>query len=306
MLQSFAQVKAQMAQAAQKRRVAVVAAHDEHTLDAVALAARDEVITPVLLGEANEIRRLLQELSCSEALVTIEDIPEPEQAALRAAEMVRTGQVDSVMKGKIETGPLMKVFVNRETGIRKREVMSLLSFIESPYYHKLFSITDVGLLTYPTLEQKQAAIENAKDALHALGIARPKVAVLAAIEKVNPKMPETIEADALKAMAVSGVITGCTVEGPISYDLAMNKESAAIKGYESPVAGDADLLVVPNIAVGNVLIKALSFTGGAKTAGIVMGAMVPLVITSRSSPVEDKYMSLLLSAWVGSELGQHK
>jgi phosphotransacetylase len=206
------------------------------------------------------------------------------------------------MKGNIETAVLMKVLVNQETGIRKRDTMSLLALVESPYYHKIFGITDVGLLMYPTLEQKKVAIQNGVDAFHALGQEWPKVAVLAAVEKPNSKMAETLEADALKKMGEAGEIKGCFVEGPISYDLAMNREASGQKNYQSPVAGDTDILVVPNITAGNILIKALSFTGGAKTAGVILGAMVPLVITSRSSPMEDKYMAILFSVLIGSKV----
>lgn len=303
MIQSFDEIKKRLATTSEKRRIAVVAAHDEHTLDAVALAAKNGLVSPVLLGNAAAIRKLLRDLKCSESLVTIEDIPEAQQAALRAAQLVKATQVDCIMKGKIETSSLMKVLVNKETGIRKRDTMSLLALIESPYYHKVFGITDVGLLTYPSLEQKKAAIQNAGDAFRALGVPEPKIAVLAAVEKVNPKMPETIEADALKTMAMNREIAGCIVEGPISYDLAMNRDSSSLKGYQSPVAGDADIVVVPDIAAGNILIKSLSFTGGAKTAGIVLGAMVPLVITSRSSSVEDKYMSNRISKTGPKEIG---
>ena len=135
----------------------------------------------------------------------------------------------------------------------------------------------------------------------ALGIENPKVAILNAVEKVNPKMPETVEAAQIKEMNQKGELSGCLVEGPISYDLAMDAESWKIKGYESPVAGDADILVVPNIVAGNILIKCLSFTGNAKTCGVIMGAMVPLIITSRSSPVEDKFMSIVMSALIGGK-----
>ena len=299
MVKSFEEVKERLLASPVKRKVGVAAAHDEHTMDAVVMAARDGLVDPVLVGEEEKIWENLKGLDFDPAQVEIINIPDPVEAAMKVASLVREGKIDCVMKGKIETGPLMKVMVNREHGIRKNDTMSLVSFIDSPYYHKVFGITDVGLLTYPNTEQKKAAIENAAAAFHALGVENPKVAVLTAVEKVNPKMPETVEAEQLKKMNQEGEMPGCIVEGPISYDLAMDPESWKIKGYESPVAGDADILVVPNIQAGNILIKCLSFTGGAKTCGVIMGAMVPLIITSRSSPVEDKFMSIVMSALIG-------
>jgi len=301
MITSFKQLKKMVAGHSKKRRIGVVVAQEEHTLDAVSRAAKDGLVWPVLLGDAPLIKELLAKFQCSEDIVEIIDIKSPEDCGLKAAEMVRDGKLDCIMKGKILTGALMKILVNKEHGIRKNDTMSLIAFIESAYYHKILGITDVGLLTYPNLLQKKAMIENAKDAFSALGIENPKVAVLAAVETVNPKMPETIDADELKKMNKEGIITECIVEGPISYDLAVDKSAAQVKGYDSLVSGDVDILVVPNIVAGNLLVKGLTCTGGAKTAGVVMGAMVPVVITSRSATVEDKYMSIVLSALVGSK-----
>jgi phosphate butyryltransferase len=156
--------------------------------------------------------------------------------------------------------------------------------------------TDGGMMMYPDLEQKKKIIENAVGVLHSLGYENPKVGVLAAVETVNPKMPESVDAGKLKEMNQNGEITGCIVEGPISYDLAMNKESAEIKGFVSPVAGDPDILIVPNITAGNILGKCLVYSAGAKMAGFIVGAKVPIVLTSRGSSSEEKYLSLVISA----------
>ena len=190
----------------------------------------------------------------------------------------------------------MKVLVNRERGIRKNDTMSLLAFMESPNYHKVFAITDVGLLTYPSKDQKKAAIQNAVEAFHALGVEQPKVAILAAVEKVNPKMKETVEAAEIKEEGVEG----CIIEGPIGYDLAMDPASAPIKGYVSPVAGDADLLVVPDIVSGNIAAKTITVIGGGRTGGVVLGAKVPVLLVSRAASADDKYMSIVIAALVGS------
>lgn len=282
-----------------KKRIGVVVAQDKHTLDAVLHASADGLVKPVLLGDKQAIAKVMSQMGESLENVEIIDIASPEGCAIEAASLVRQGMLDCVMKGKIETGTLMKVLVNKEHGIRRSDTMSMIAFFESPYYHKLFAVTDAGLLTYPTIEQKRDAIANAVSAFQKLGLARPKIGVLTAIEHVNPKMKETVEADQLKQMSLSGEITGCIVEGPISYDLAMSTEAGKIKGYDSPVAGDADILVVPDLITGNTLTKSLLYTGGAKAAGAIVGATVPLVLTSRSTSMEDKYMSILLNALIG-------
>ncbi len=297
MIKNFDELKELLRNQPEKRKIAVVASQDEHTLEAVIRAHKDGLITPVLIGQKDKIEELMTRLGGSFDGVKIIDIEEPVECAVKACELVRAGQADAIMKGKIETAQLMKVLVNKEQGIRRKPVMSLLAFMDSPYYHKLFAITDVGLLTYPDKDKKKAAIENAVEAFNALGIDNPKVAVLAAVEKVNPKMPETVDADEIKKEGVSG----CMVEGPISYDLAMDPNAAKIKGYSSPVAGDADLLVVPDIVSGNIAAKTLTVLGGARTGGTVLGAMVPVMLVSRSATSDDKYMSIVISALVGGK-----
>ena len=292
MLKNFEQMKEMLRAKPVKRRVAVAAAQDEHTLQAVVAAARDGLVTPVLIGREAEIRELLAKLMFDSEQAEIIPEDDPVACAQIAADLAREGKADCIMKGKLETGALMKVLVNRERGIRKNDVMSLVAFFESPYYHKVFSITDPALLTYPTLEQKKAAITNAVEALHALGVEQPKVAVLAAVEKVNPKMKETVEADEIKKAG----IPGCVVEGPISYDLAMDPQAAEIKGYQSPVAGDADLLVVPDLVSGNIAAKTITVLGGGRTGGVVMGAQVPVLLVSRAATADDKYMSIVAAA----------
>ncbi len=278
-----------------KKRVAVVAAQDEHTLEAVIRAHKDGLVEPVLLGDREKISALLKTFGAEELSGAVVAVDDPSACAEKACEMAKAGEIDCIMKGKIETGALMKVLVNKEKGIRKGEVMSLLAFMESPNYHKIFAITDVGLLTYPNKDQKKAAIINAVEAFHALGIESPKVAILAAVEKVNPKMPETVEADEIKREGIPGAI----IEGPISYDLAMDPGSAKIKGYTSPVAGDADILVVPDIVSGNIAAKTITVIGGGRTGGTVLGALVPVLLVSRSATADDKYMSIVVSALAG-------
>lgn len=296
MIKNFEQLKEMLKAMPIKRKVAVVPAQDEHTLEAISHAYRDGMVEPVLIGDEPKIREILAQIGTDADKMTIIHVEDPTEAIQKAADMARDGEVDCIMKGKTETGALMKVLVNRERGIRKNDTMSLLAFMESPNYHKVFAITDVGLLTYPSKDQKKAAIQNAVEAFHALGVEQPKVAILAAVEKVNPKMKETVEAAEIKEEGVEG----CIIEGPISYDLAMDPASAPIKGYVSPVAGDADLLVVPDIVSGNIAAKTITVIGGGRTGGVVLGAKVPVLLVSRAASADDKYMSIVIAALEGS------
>ena len=297
MIKNFEQLKEMLKAMPVKRKVAVVPAQDEHTLEAISHAYRDGMVEPVLIGDEPKIREILAQIGTDADKMTIIHVEDPTEAIQKAADMARGGEVDCIMKGKTETGALMKVLVNRERGIRKNDTMSLLAFMESPNYHKVFAITDVGLLTYPSKDQKKAAIQNAVEAFHALGVEQPKVAILAAVEKVNPKMKETVEAAEIKEEGVEG----CIIEGPISYDLAMDPASAPIKGYVSPVAGDADLLVVPDIVSGNIAAKTITVIGGGRTGGVVLGAKVPVLLVSRAASADDKYMSIVIAALVGGK-----
>jgi len=295
MIKNFVQLKERLKNMPVKRRVAVAPAQDLHTLQAVMQAAKDGIVIPVLIGKKAEILQIFQAIKADAANTEIINEDDPVIAIQKAADLAKEGKVDCVMKGKTETGTFMKVMVNKEHGIRKNETMSIVAFMESPHYHKVFAITDVGLLMYPTKEQKLAALHNAVAAFHALGIAEPKIAVITAVEKVNPKMPETVEAAEIKAIGVPGSI----IEGPISYDLAMDAEAAKIKGYQSPVAGDADILLMKDIVCGNVAAKTITVIGGGKTGGVVLGAQVPILLVSRAATASDKYMSIVMAALVG-------
>jgi phosphate butyryltransferase len=202
------------------------------------------------------------------------------------------------MKGKLETAQMLKPVVNKETGLGRGGLMSNFVIFQAPRYHKLLVVTDGGMVMYPTLEQKKAIIENTVGTLKALGYENPKIGVLAAVEKLNPKMPETVDADALRRMNAEGEIKGCIVEGPISLDLALDPEAVAIKGYESPVAGDADALIVPDIHTGNALGKSIILLGGGRMANFIVGAKVPIILASRASSSEEKYLSLMVAAMV--------
>jgi phosphate butyryltransferase len=282
------------------KKVAVVAAHDEHTLEAVMRAVDDNIVEPILIGREEEIRAILNKFGKEIKEENIINVEDDSQAACKAVELVRADKVDFLMKGRIQTADLLKAVVDKEKGLRTGNIMTHIAINEVPSYHKLIAITDAGMMMYPDLAKKKGIVENAVNTFLAMGYEKPKVAVLAAVERVNPKMPETVDANELKKMSLSGEIPNCIIEGPISYDITMSRESAKIKGFESPIIEDADILVVPDIAAGNILSKALIYSAGAKMAGFIVGAKVPIVLTSRGSSSEEKYLSLVLSANIDS------
>lgn len=279
-----------------KARLVVAAAGDEHTLDAVMEARREGIIEPVLVGDRAVILEILSKLGEEIPPENIYDVPDIVQAAEKAVSLVRDGMGDFLMKGRMDTAVILKAVVNREHGLGKGGLMSHFSAFEIPGYHKILVPVDGGMVTYPSLEQKKEIIENTVQALRAMGYECPKVGVLACIEKVNPKMPETVEARELQEMNRRGEIENCIVEGPVSYDCAMSSEIASYKGYESRIAGDVDILVAPNIHTGNIMGKMLTVTCGAKMAGFIVGARCPVVMTSRGASPEEKYLSIVIAA----------
>ena len=296
MIRNFEQLIKKVQTDESRKRVVVIAAHDKHTLEAVLYARSKNIADPILIGDAEKIRALLAELGETvpgEALIEEKDDC---KAAFKGVQMIREGQADFIMKGKLQSADFLSPIVDKKHGLRTDKVMSHFVMNELPNYHKLLVTTDGGMFMYPNLNEKRAILENAVDVLHVFGYRCPKVAALAAVETVNSKMPETVDAAALQKMNQDGVITGCIVEGPISYDLAMSSESAEAKGYASRISGDCDILLSPNITAGNILGKALLISAEAKMAGFVVGASVPVVMTSRGATAEEKYLSLALSA----------
>ena len=279
-----------------KKRMVIAAAGEEHTLQAALHARKEGIVTPVLVGDKLEINRILNDLNEIVSDEDIYDVSDVKEAADKAVELVREGNGDFLMKGFLDTSVILKAVVNKEKGLGKGGVMSHFTMFQVPNYHKILVAVDGGMVTYPTLEQKKCIIENTVGALRSYGYENPKVAVLSCVEKVNPKMPETVEADALAKMNEKGEITGCVVAGPISYDCAMSNDVAKLKKFYSPVAGDADILVAPNIHAGNIMGKMLTITCGAKMAGFIVGAKCPIVLTSRGSSAEEKYLSIVMSA----------
>ena len=277
-------------------RMAVAAAGDPHTIEAVLKDREEGIAIPVLVGDKAAIDAALKEFGATVPEEDIYDVPDLAESARKAVSLVVEGKADFLMKGKLDTAILLKAVVNKEHGLGQGRTMSHFTMFQVPGYHKLMVPVDGGMVTYPTLEQKKDIIVNTVDTLRAMGYDNPKVGVLACVEKVNPKMPETVEANELKEMNQRGEITGCVVEGPISYDCAVSKEIADFKGFQSPCAGDCDVLIAPNIHAGNIMGKMLAVTCGAKMAGFIVGAKCPIVMTSRGSSPEEKYLSIVISA----------
>lgn len=284
-----------------KKTVALVRAEDEHALEAVAEVVEKGLVETLLVGNREAIKETASKIGFPVTDDQIIDAKDPETAAAKGVELVREGKADFLMKGKLETSQMLRPVVNKQTGLNKGGVMSHIALNEVPTYHKLVLTTDGGMLPYPTLEQKKHIIENAVDVMRKLGCETPKVCVLAAAERPNPKMPESMDGVALKEMNQKGEIKDCVVEGPISFDLAIAKEKAQIKGYDSPCAGEADILLVPNIHAGNILGKCMTELAGAKMAGLIVGAKCPIVLTSRGASSEEKFNSLMLACLVSGE-----
>jgi len=263
-------------------RTAVVFPCDRLSLEGALEATRAGLIEPVLLGDAAEIRALAHQMHWNLQTVAIIDVPEARAAAAQAVDLARTGKVEALMKGSLHTDELMAEVVKADGGIRTGRRISHVFVMDVPSYSKLLLITDAAVNITPTLEEKADIVQNAIDLAHALGVKRPKVAILSALETVTPRIPSTIEAAALCKMADRHQITGAILDGPLALDNAISHESAALKHIDSPVAGDADILLVPDMEAGNMLAKELSYLAGADAAGIVLGAQVPIVLTSRA------------------------
>lgn len=278
------------------KRMAVAAANDDHTIEAVLHARKEGIVDPILVGDKAVITKILADLKEEVAEENIYDVPDIVEAAEYAVKLVREGKADFLMKGKMDTSVILKAVVNKEHGLGQGRTMSHFTMFDVPTYHKILVPVDGGMVTYPTLEQKKDIINNTVETLIRMGYDCPKVGVLACVEKVNPKMPETVEGNELKEMNKRGEIQNCIVEGPISYDCAVSKEIADFKGFESPCAGDVDVLVAPNIHAGNIMGKMLACTCNARMAGFIVGAKCPIVMTSRGSSAEEKYLSIVVSA----------
>lgn len=297
MISTFEQLR-QLLGSGKTRTVVVACAHDSHTLEAILKAREEGLVKCLLVGHKDEIFRIAADLGYTLNEEEVLEAETDEEAAVISVRLVREGKADFLQKGLMQTATILKAVVNKETGLHTGGMISHAALLEIPGYQKLVCVTDGGMIPNPDLEGKKAIVRNAVDMFHCLGYDLPLVSALCAAENVSPKIPETVDAAALKEACKADELGKCYVEGPISFDLAMNKESAKIKRFNSPVSGETDILLVPNIAAGNIMVKSLMEFAGAKMAGCVIGAKCPIALNSRSASFEEKYYSLLLCALV--------
>jgi phosphate acetyltransferase len=248
------------------------------------------------VAPAARIARIAAEHGIAIAGLPLVDVPHSHAAAERAVAMVRAGEVDALMKGSLHTDELMEAVVRTAGGIRTERRVSHVLIMDVPTYHKPLFITDAAVNILPTLEDKADIVANAIELAHALGVANPKVAILSAVEIVTSRIPSTLDAAALCKMADRGQITGGILDGPLGFDNAISREAAAAKGIVSPVAGDADILLVPDLEAGNMLYKELIFLANADAAGVVLGARVPIILTSRADNLRTRLASCAVAA----------
>ena len=295
MIKNFAEL-VEMAKTKETRRVAVAAAADKPVLMALKQAMEDGIAMPVLVGNKEEILRIGGAMNFNFDGVEIYSENNPKKSAIKAVELIRENKADILMKGLVSSGDFLKAILNKENGLRKSGTLSHVAFFESPNYHKLLGLTDAALNVEPEFHEKVAILKNAVEAFHKLGIDTPKVAVIGAVETVNPKMVPSTDAALMTMMNKRNQIKGCIVDGPLALDNAVSAEAAHHKGIESEVAGEVDLVCTPDIYSANIMYKTLNFLGGAISAAVIMGATVPVVLTSRSDTDQSKLMSIALAA----------
>ena len=254
-------------------------------------AAEANLIRPILVGPRPRSAPSPSSAASTSQPYRLVDAPHSHAAAAKAVEIVRAGEAETLMKGSLHTDELMAEVVRKDIGLRTERRISHVFIMDVPTYAKPLAVTDAAINIFPDLETKVDIVQNAIEMAHALGRELPKVAILSAVETVTPKIPSTIDAAALCKMAERGQITGALLDGPLAFDNAISKEAAAIKGIRSEVAGDADILVVPDLEAGNMLAKQLSFLANADAAGIVLGARVPIILTSRADTVRARMAS---------------
>ena len=279
-----------------RKKLILAAAQDQHSLGAVIRAWKDNIIEPILVGDKDGIQNICTLNDYDITGVRIIHESDPDMSVEIAVKMVSSKQADILMKGKIGSATLLKCVLNKEWGLRTGNLLSHFALFEVETYPKVIAVTDVAMNIAPTLQDKIAIVNNSVACLNRLGYKIPKVAVLGAVEMVNENMKATLDAALLSKMNQRDQIKNCIIDGPLAFDNAVSLESAQLKGIKSEVAGDTDLLLMPDIEVGNVLYKSLVFFAKAKVASIILGALVPIVLTSRSDSEQAKFDSILLAA----------
>jgi len=277
------------------KKLVVAVAQDEDVLKAIKLAVESKLINPVLIGDKDIILKIARKAGLGIHEIEVIDVMDKNAACITAVKMIRDGKGDILMKGNVSTGQLVKAILDKEYGLLKGILLSHLAFFESRYYHKILCVTDAALNIAPDFNEKVAIVKNAVTTFHKLGIHNPRIAVLAPVETVNPKMESTIHAAMLTQMQKRNQIEGCIIDGPLALDNAVSVEAAKHKGLVSEVAGNADILLAPDLNAGNLLYKSLNFLGDAVCAAIVSGASVPIVLTSRADTERSKFLSIALA-----------
>lgn len=298
MNKSFDDLLAKVSQVSRKK-VSVACAHDSAVLEAVEDARVKGIADAILVGDKAKMEEIAKADGVDLSNFEVIDEPDNVAAAHKAVELVHNGKADMYMKGLIDTKSFLKSVLDKEVGLRTEKTLSHVCVFEIKGHEGLLFLSDVAFIPYPTLENKVAIIENTVDIAHACGIENPKVAPLAAVEVVNPKMPVTVEADELTKMNAEGKITGCIIDGPLSLDIAIDREAASHKGAnDRKIAGDADILLFPDIHAGNLVYKTLTHLCECKNGNIMTGTSAPVILTSRSDSKEVKVHSLALAAIV--------
>jgi len=277
-------------------RLCVAAAAEETVLEAVRDSRKEGLVDFVLIGPEERIWRQAMTVSLNLQGIEIIDVADPIDATHRAVQEIAADRADILMKGMVNSSDFLRAVLHPDGGMRRDRILSHLAIYEVPGYYRLIYMTDGGLNVSPNLEQKKAITQNAVEFLQAVGLEQPKVAFLTANEKVDPKMPSTVDAQALKEMA-DEAFPGAIVDGPAPLDIAVSLEAALHKGIDSPIAGKADLLMVPNIEAGNLLGKAIIYFAGGRMGGLVLGATRPVILTSRNEPPMGKMASIALAAY---------
>lgn len=301
MIKNFQEVM-QIAKERGPKTISVACAQDADVLSAVNQAKQAGIADVILVGDKEKIEKIASEKDIDLAQFEIIDIKDLTEASRKAVELVSTGKAHMVMKGLVDTSIILKAVLDAEIGLRTGNVLSHVAVFDIPNYDRLFFVTDAAMNLAPDVNAKKQIIQNAVGVAHALDIEEPKVAAVCAVEKVNPKMKDTVDAAALEEMNKNGEITGCIVGGPFALDNAVSMEAAKHKGIVHPVAGQADILLVPDIEAGNVLYKSIVYFAGAKNAGLIVGAKAPVVLTSRADSDEAKLYSIALGVLCAAKL----
>ncbi|MCA0386677.1 MAG: phosphate butyryltransferase [Firmicutes bacterium] len=282
------------------KNISVAVAQDDDVLKAIKVAYDKGIVKGYLVGDEALIREIAKEIDLDLSGFEIINLLDMAEASLKAVELVSTGKADLVMKGLVDTSIILKAVLNKEVGLRTGNALSHVAVFDVPTYHKILMVTDAAMNIAPDLMTKKQIIENTLFVTKALNIDMPNVGVIAAKEKVSEAMIATVDAGELVKMNQNGDIKGCKVGGPFALDNAVSKEAAEIKGIKDPMAGDVDVLLCPTIEAGNVLYKALNFLANAKSAGIIVGAKAPVVLTSRADSDESKLNSIALGVLMAS------